>query len=290
LAEKLAAVRDRRRREKAESRLGERERGIAEREKAAEGARQAAAAERAKYDALRTGTFKDTILALGHDPRVVFKDMQQEAIEAGKPEAEIRRMRADFEKQMGEKLAPLAQTIEELKQQNAALLEERQRNAEENAHRSFVSDYQEHVQDQKYVDLRIEYGDKRLFNLVRGMKGNPDQLRAYAKELGVRLTFPDRRFNMQDILNVLTAAHVAHDTERKQRREQMQAPNESQTQPSTLASPKTVNGATERRPAETNPLGNDSASTSASAPATRSRLSKQARLERALERNAARLR
>lgn len=287
LAEKLAAIRDQRKRAKAESRLSEREQSIADKERQADEARTAAAAERSKYEALRTGSFRETLVALGRDPREAFKEMQQEAIEAGKPEAEIRRMRSDFEKQMGEKLKPLEDTINELKRQNEELLEDRKQNAAEQAHRAFVADYSETVKDEAYVDLRVEYGERRLFNLVDGMKKNPGQLRAYAKELGVKLTFSDNRFNMKDILNVLDAAHKQHDTERKQRRDQMQAPTTSPgAPPQAPANAKTVNGTAERRNAETNPLGNESAASKASAPVDRPRLGKQARLERALERNA----
>ncbi len=295
LSEKLAAIRDQRQRKKAESKLSEREKTISEKEREAEEARKAATEERAKYDALRTGTFRDTLKALGRDPLEAFKEMQQEAIEAGKPEAELRRMRYDFEKQMGEKLKPLEETIAELQRQNEELLNERQQTAAERSHQAFVADYQAALETKDaegratYHDLRIEYGDRRLFGLVDSMKRNPPKLRAYAKELGVRLTFPDNRFNMTDIFNVLDAAHKAHEAEKKQRRDQMQAPTTSPGAPQQAsANAQTVNGTAERRNAATNPLGNDSAASKASAPPSRSRVSKQGRIDRAMARDAAR--
>jgi hypothetical protein len=281
LEEKLAAVRaqNRERKLKAEARTAA-EQAAADRKEAA--------AERAKYEALRTGTFKETLEALGRDPREVFKEMQREAIEAGTPEGEIRKMRADFERQMGEKLKPLQETIDELKRQNEDLLEERRRINAEQARQAFFADFDASVKDAKWVDLRIEYGDKRLYRLVEGMKDNPNALRQHARELGVKLTYGDGRFNMQDIFNVLDAAHKAHDTEKKQRRDQMQAPTASQgAPPQAPANAKTVNGTAERRNAA-NPLGNDTAATNASAPVKAARLSKQGRIDRAINRNAAR--
>lgn len=281
LAEKLKAVRAKNRERKLSKET------LTAKEQA-EADRQAAAAERAKYEALRTGTFKETLEALGRDPREVFKEMQKEAIEAGTPEAELRRMRGDFERQMGEKLKPLADTIEELKRQNEALLEERRQLSEREQSMSFQNDFRSNVDKPDFTDLRIEYGDQRLYRLAEGMKSNPSQLRAHAKELGVRLTYADSRFTMTDILNVLNAAHVAHETEKKQRRERMQAPETSTGAPQQApATAKTVNGTAERRNAA-NPLGNDTAASNASAPARSSRLSRQGRIERAMQRDAGR--
>ena len=77
LSEKLAAIRDARRRAKAESRISERTKSAEQLQQEAEQARKAAADEKAKYEALRTGTFRDTLIALGRDPREAFNEMQQ---------------------------------------------------------------------------------------------------------------------------------------------------------------------------------------------------------------------
>lgn len=282
LAEKTRALRESRHAKKAEARLSEREKELEEKRRATE-------EERKRWTDLQPGDIKSRILAAGGDPKAVFDAMQKEALEAGKPEAEIRRMRAEFEKNFDEKLKPLADTIAELKKENEDLKADRQRDAEDRARGEFAADYRETAQQSDYADLRIEYGDQRLFRLCENMKKNPDELRAFAKQLNVKLTFPDKRFNMKDILTVLKAAHVQHETEKKQRRDQMQAPTTSPGAPQQApANARTVNGTADKRNAGTNPLGNDNAASKASAPGNRPRMSRQSRIDRAMARDAAR--
>jgi hypothetical protein len=221
----------------------------ADREAAAQ-ARAAAEAERGRYESLKQGTFKQTIEALGRDPRAVFEEMQREAIEASTPEAELRKLRADFERQMGEQLRPLQETIDALKA-------ERQQLAAREYEMSLAAAFQSTVTDAKYLDLRAEYGDEGLHAYVKKFDRDPAMFIAAAKQYAVPLTDPSQGFTMQEILDVLKAAQDAHDRGKQERRQKlMPASAPGQTQP---GKPPTVNGTAARSNAGT-PIGNDLAS------------------------------
>lgn len=282
LAEKTKALRESRRAKKTEGRFSERQKELDERQKKID-------AEATKYEGLRNGTFLETIKGLGKDPQEVFKEMVAEAKRQGTPEAQIAMMRDQFSKQLNEAVEPLKQSLEEERKKRQELEDDHKKRIEAQENEVFAADFDVQVKAPDWVDLRVEYGDKRLLRLVSNLKSDPDAMRAHAKELGVKLTYPDRRFTMKDILSVLKAAHVAHETEKKQRRDQMQAPTSSQGAPQQApANARTVNGTAEKRNAGTNPLGNDSAASKASAPGGRPRLSRQARIDRAMTRDAAR--
>ncbi len=256
---KLAEARDRR----AAAKHGKIAR--AERE-AAEADRRAAAQERARYDALKQGTFKETIAALGRDPREVFQEMQREAVEANTPEAEMKRMRADFERQIGETVEPLRKTIAELQAERNAI-------ASQAYDGQLVSAFQADIQDADYTGLRTEYDDADLLEYVRHFDRNPKVMLAEARRFGVRLTNSDGRFTMREALTVLKSAQDAHDQGRQQRAARLAPAAPPAKSP-------TVNGTAPRGNAATT-IGNDVASERAS---PGRRLTRRERIEAEIER------
>lgn len=223
-------------------------------QKAADEDRRAAAEEKKKYDGLKLGTMKETLEALGRDPRQVWEEMNKEAIEASTPEAQARRDREAIERAFNEKLTPLQQEVERLRAREAEV----SRMAHEQA---LVSSFSRELADPAFKDLRIEYSDEALLEHAQHYDRNPDQLRAAAREYGVRLTAPERGFTMHELLQVLSAAQAAHNAGVQARRA-AQSPAEPQS------APRTVNGTAPRRNAET-AIGNELASQRASSgPAT----------------------
>ncbi len=214
---------------------------------------------------------REGIAAMGRDPGKVFEEMQREAIEASTPEAELKRMRADFERQMGEKLAPLQETIEALKR-------EREEMANQSYESNLVGAFKATVTDPAYIDLRAEYDDQGLFEYVQHFDKNPTAFFAAAKHYGVRLTDPSRGFTMPEILGVLKAAQDAHDRGKQERRSKLlPASPPGQTQP---GKPHTVNGTAARSNAGT-PIGNDLA-TERSTPSRK--LSRKERIQAEIDR------
>lgn len=260
LEEKLAHVRERRAADRIEKKA---------RETAAKAEQDAkvAAEERGKWESLKSGTFFEGIKAQGRDPKAVFEEMKQEAIKASTPEAQIERMQALFDKQLREAVEPLQKRVDELTEREKELLER-----EEST--TFRADFTAEVQADAYKSLRIEYGDDRLFRIADGLKKNPAQLRAYARELKVKLTYDDERFTMQDILGVLRRAQDSHEEE-KQRRAGQFAPPQAQATPAAVE--KTVNGTVQ--PAA-NPLGNAPASSRATNEAAKPRLTRAQRVQK----------
>ena len=247
IEEKLAAQRERR---QAMS-IGPKAKQAMDRAKAAEAA---ANAERQKWESLKSGNFRDGIAAMGRDPAKIFEEMQREAIEASTPEFELKRMRADFERQMGERLAPLQETIDALKR-------EREQAAAGAYEGQLVSAFKATVVDPEYLDLRAEYDDQGLFEYVQHFDKNPKAFFEAAKHYNVRLTDPSRGFTMPEILGVLKAAQDAHDRGKQERRSKLlPASPPAQTQ---TGKPHTVNGTAARSNAGT-PIGNDLATERAS--------------------------
>jgi hypothetical protein len=249
LSERLAEVRERR----AAARLDRQAREQADHAKKD---REAAAAERAKWEGLRNGTFLDGMKALGKDPREVFEQMKQEAVEAGKPEAQIRQMQERFDKLLAETVEPLKKTIEGLREEKKQT-EAREQAREESAR--FSADFDRTMQSPDFAPLRIEYGDERLVSMVRSFVTNPGSIVQHAKALKVELTHDDGRFSMREALTVLKRAQEEHEAQ-KQRRAQAVAPP-SQPAPAPAGKKPTVNGTQERAD---NPLGNEPASSRAS--------------------------
>lgn len=261
LKEKLAKVREERQaRRLGESAKAHRERAQREADAAKED-RAAAAKERATWEGLKNGTFMDGVKAMGRDPRVVFAEVQAEALKAGTPEAQIARMQSEFERQLAEMVT---NTVEPLKKTIEELTEERKVHAAEAAHRAFASDFHRHVEDPAYESLRDEYPDDRLLDIADGMRANPRHFYAQAARLRVKLQDPASGFNMRDILQVLKAAQDEHETGKTTRRTARTATNPSTAAQQAPTANPTVNGTAERRNAGATTIGNDLASSRAS--------------------------
>lgn len=271
IEEKLAAQRERRQAAGLSTKA---------KEAAARAAAAAAAAEaeRSKWESLRQGNFLEGVRAMGRDPREVFAEMQREAIEASTPEAELKRMRADFEKQLGEKLQPLQETIEQLRTEREQLEARQREHAARVYEQTLVSAYRESINDPAYMDLRAEYGDEGLFGYVDHFDKNPQQFLQAAHHYGVRLTDPSKGFTMPEILTVLKAAQEAHDKGKQERRSKfMPASPPDQTQ---SGKPHTVNG-TAASPNAGTPIGNDLAAERA---APSRKLSRRERIQAEIDR------
>jgi hypothetical protein len=217
---------------------------------AAKADREAAAAERAKYEGLKSGSFKETLAALGRDPRKTFEEMQREAIEASTPEAQARREREELQREIEAKLTPLQQEVERLRAREAAAL---QRSHEQ----AIVSSYHTVASDPAFRDLRIEYPDETLIEYARHYDKNPHEFHELARQYKVPLTSPERGFSMHEILSLLSAVQAEH-VRGMQARRQALNPAGAQAAPS-----QTVNGTAPRRNAGT-AIGNELASARAS--------------------------
>lgn len=247
-----------------------------EREKI-ESEKRTVAEQKQLYDGLKGGTFKETLEKLGRDPRQAFEEMQREAVEAGTPEAEIKRMRAEFERQLQEKLAPL----EDVKKELAALKQERERDALEARSAKLESVFLRSVQDAKYTDLRVEYDDAGLLPYVKHLDDNPDQFFALARKHNVRLTNPAKGYTMSEILDVLAAEQAQHRKGLEERRARLAPQVEAQVRGSEAKlQPPAVNGTTSRNAGST--ITNDLASTTATR--TSRRLTRQERIDAEIER------
>jgi hypothetical protein len=239
--------------------------------KAAQEDREAAAAERKKYDGLKVGTFKETIAALGRDPRKTWEDMNREMIEASTPEAQARRDKEAAEQALDERFKPLQSELEQIRAEREQLRLEREQLAEQGHSRALVTNFQQAAADPAFKDLRIEYADDALLDHAKHYDKNPDQLRAAAAQYGVRLTAPEKGFTMHELLQVLSAAQSAHNEGVQARRAAL-----SSAEPQSAAPP-TVNGTAPRRNAGT-AVGNDLASQRASAKSEASGLSPKERV------------
>jgi hypothetical protein len=253
LEEKLASRRERRKAERLEDRAREER-------KQAETDRKAAAEERAKWEALKTGNFKDAAIAMGRDPRQMFDEMQEEARIAGTPEAQMQRMQAMFEKQLADVTGPLKQTIEEMQREKQELLIR-----EENTR--FASEFTRAIQDPGYAGLREEYDDQQLYTFARTVKHD--------------LTQAGKRFTILDVLAVLKTAQDEHDAKRQARRTRLQTATQSPAVQAASEKP-TVNGTAERRNAGTT-LGNDLASSRASGDRSRTHTTRAERIRKLIE-------
>ncbi len=248
-------------REARERRQAQRVRAEALSSKAqAEADRKAAADERAKWEALRSGNFKDAITAMGRDPGEVFREMQEEAKAAGTPEAVQKRMLDMFERQMREKVEPLKQEIEDLKAERAqlAVREETSR---------FRSEFQRVIIDDQYQSLREEYDDGEILDFAFSVKDD--------------LTKAGKRFTIIDVLSVLKSAQDEHNAKKEARRTRLQTAKQSPAAQAASEKP-TVNGTAERRNAGTT-LGNHLASERASGSSGSPRQTRAERIRRMID-------
>ncbi len=243
LATKLADARAKRHGERLKAQAKEERR-------AAAADREAAKAERAKYDGLRTGSFKDTLKTLGRDPIKTWEEMNKEAIEASTPEGAARRDRETAEQREREREAALEERFKPVLSELEQLRAERVQWAAD-VHRSKVHGaFQHAAADPAFKELRIEYDDDALLEYATHYDKNPDQFRAAAHQYGVRLTAPEKGFTMHELLQMLSAAQAAHNSG-------VQARRAAQRPPEQQSGPPTVNGTAPRRNAAV--TGNDSA-------------------------------
>lgn len=246
-AEKLAKTREARQAQRLASTASRDAHEAARVRQEAAADREAAAAERKQWEELKSGNILETLKRAGRDPAEVFAQMQREAIESGTPEAQLRRMREEMDRQLADTVEPLRKTIEQLTAEKA-------RAEMQSAEQGFASDFGGAIEDPSFEDLRIEYPDDRLLQHAKNFRDNPKFFYDVAKQHQVRLTDPTQGFNMRDILNVLKSVQDAHRAGTESRRA-ARAPAPSEAAPS-AASP-TVNGTAERRNAEATTIGND---------------------------------
>ena len=210
--------------------------------------RKAVAAEKAKYEGLRTGSFKQTLSALGRDPVKTFAEMQQEAIEASTPEGQARREREAAEQREKEKEAALEERFKPILSELEQLRAERAQWAEETHKHNIQQSYATVAADPAFKELRIEYPDDALLEYAHMYDRNPEAFYAAASEYGVRLTSPGKGFSMHELLQVLSAAQAAHSSG-------VQARRAAQSPPERQSGSPTVNGTAPRRNAAA--TGND---------------------------------
>lgn len=240
-AEKLARLREKR---QADTSLREAQ----EAREQAKADREAAAAEKARWEDLKSGSFLDGIKAMGRDPRAAFEEMQKEAVEAGTPEAQIKRMQSEFQRQLAEHVEPLKKTIEELRTERETLTKEA-------SERAFASDFTASLEDPMYEEMRISNSDDAIRKHAVCFRDDPALFHSYARELKYDLPPPQEGFTMKHILGVLKSAHDQHTAETEKRRAARIAakPSTAAQQAATV----TVNGTAERRNAGVTNIGND---------------------------------
>jgi hypothetical protein len=251
--EKLAQTREARRAAKIA------EQALSIRQKATEEAK-AAADERA---ALAEGRkdFKKFFEANGMNAREAYEEMTRQAIEADTPEAQLKAMQADFKRQLEDTVAPLRAQLEEAKRREAEFTAHQQQQAVAGAFQKFAA-------DPAYNDVRVEYGDERIFEKVSEMVQDPEFFYANAETYGVPTTGPDGRFTMRDALNLIKAVYDTDNAGREQRRTRLAPRDESSADTQSAQQPSTVDGTAARRNAGTT-IPNDLATGRASAGGTR---------------------
>lgn len=206
--------------------------------------RKAVAAEKAKLDEingkLRTGSFKETLGALGRDPAKTFAEMQREAIEASTPEAAARRAQEAQEQREREREAALEERFKPIVSELEQLRAERAQWAAETHEANIRQGFQSVAVDPAFRDLRIEYSDDDLLEWAHTYDKNPDAFYAAASQYNVRLTSPGKGFSMHELLQVLSAAQAAHASG-------VQARRAAQSPPERQSGSPTVNGTAPRR-------------------------------------------
>ncbi len=231
--EKLIASREKRQGQ----RIAERARAI---QKQAAEDRRLAAEERAKYDGLKkAGTIKQTLEALGKNPREFMEEAQREAIEYSTPEAVAKREQERVDARIAEQQA----RIDALEKERTDAIEAQRAQAYDT---HLVTHFTNTLADPAFKDLRIAYPDEVLLDHARYYDKHPLELHQHAKTYGVRLTQPQKGFSMHELLQVLSAAEADYNAG-KQARLAATAPPEAQQN----GNPPTVNGTAARRNAGT---------------------------------------
>jgi hypothetical protein len=241
LEEKLRYHRERAAKARAEAR----ERDMATR---LEQERKALEEEKATYEGLKRGSFKEVLQKLGRDPSKTFEEMQREAIEASTPEGKLRRELEALKQEV-------VSNVEPLKQQVQALIEERKALQEQIREQRYVAEVSTSMKEvlaaPEFEDLRVEYPEEVLLDHVRYYDKHPQELIAHARTFKVPLTAPSKGFTMHELLSVLSAAQAAHNAEVARRRGALRP-----AEPSNPANP-TVNGTTAATRNAGNAIGNE---------------------------------
>lgn len=259
LAEKLAKTR-------AEARAKLDDKAAQRARKEAEKLRAEAESEKEKLTkSLRSGTFLETVKALGLDPSQAFREMQDEAVKAGTPEAQMRVMQERFEAEIKATRAELEAEKKAREERDKAEEEERQRQRSRAMDQRFTEDFSRTVKAPAFGDLLDEYGDDRLLRLADNLRRDTDSAIDAASQLGVRLTDPARGLTMTEILSVLAAAQRQHEAQKNARRTARTGAPQTEPVPHPGAQQATVNGTTDRRNAEPSTIGNNIATATASA-------------------------
>lgn len=255
LEEKLARQRE----ERQAARLAE-EAARLKKEAAAE--REAAAKERADL-AEGKKNYKKFFEANGMNAEQAYRELYREMMEAGTPEAQIRQMQDAFKAQQDTlkseieaKVAPLQEELERLRAEKAE-------QAEQLRQQKLVQMYGSESSDESFLEVRAEYGDQEVFNLVRDWDNNPEALFDAAQKYGVSLANPGEGFTMREALSVIKAVYDQDRTQKEQRRARLLPPRTEPADPQPAERTRTVNGTSERRNAGKT-ITNDLASTRAS--------------------------
>lgn len=261
LQEKLAAARERRQ-------AASREKLARQSRAQIEADREAARAEREKWEALKTGSFKDGLKALGRDPLKTFQELEREAAEANTPEGQLARMREEFQA----RIDAAEKRLQEVEQERE---QERRSAAEQAVVTRFESDFSRQIAAPDYKILRVAYEDEELLQFAHGYRQAPKAFFADAERLGVRLTNPAKGFTMREILSVLKAAQETYEGKRKAREAKLSGQSGGQADRSR------VNGTS--APEAVSTIGVDLASRASSGGET-PRISRAQRIEREIDR------
>lgn len=222
-------------------------------------------AELAKWKALgKDQKWLDAIKAAGHDPRVVYEEMRQEALKAGTPEARFEALEKKHADEMAELRAELKKR-DDREAEREKQREEAQKKAQAAEHaRLFEADFNQALRVKEFAPLLEEYEPEQLLGLATKLFDNPKTIFDHAKSLNVALTAKDGTFTMQDIFRVMRATQAAHHA-KMQRRNQSAAPQtrEAPVTQEPEAKP-TVNGTAERKAGSPTTIGNDLATIRAS--------------------------
>lgn len=242
--------------------------------KEAEADREAAAKERADLTEGKKN-YKKFFEANGMNAEQAYRELYREMMEAGTPEAQIRSMQDAFKTQQDALKTELEAQVTPLKEELERLRAEKSQ-TDAHLHEQKLTQLYGHAStDETFLEVRAEYGDRDVFNLVRDWDKNPEALFEAAKSYGVSLANPGEGFTMREALSVIKAVYDQERTQREQRRARLIPPKTEPADQQPAKRPSTVNGTSERRNAGTT-ITNDLASSRAS---SGRRLSRQERVE-----------
>lgn len=255
LEEKLAEQRERRQ----AARLAEE---AARLKKEAEAEKEAAAKVRADL-AEGKKNYKKFFEANGMNAEQAYRELYREMMEAGTPEAQIRQMQDVFKAQQEALKTELEAKMTSLSEE---LAREREEKAQTQAHlreQKLLHTFARESADETFLEVRAEYGDQEVFQLIRDWDKNPEALFDAAKNYGVSLANPGEGFTMREALGVIKAVYDHDRTQREQRRARLLPPKTEPADSQPAERTRTVNGTSEKRNAGKT-ITNDLASSRAS--------------------------